>query len=113
MIGLPQLYYIDSRLRQIFPAHSDTPFGGLNIIMCGDFYQLPPVGMSPLYDIKPAVKAEIIQAQSLYQCFDRTIQLTRIMRQQGEDEESVQFRTLLEGLRHGNITDASYELLLY
>ena len=112
MIGLPQLYYIDSRLRQIFPAHSDTPFGGLNIIMCGDFYQLPPVGMSPLYDIKPAVKAEIIQAQSLYQCFDRTIQLTRIMRQQGEDEESVQFRTLLEGLRHGNITDASYELLL-
>ena len=112
MIGLLQLFYIDHRLREIFPNRSDEPFGGMNIILCGDFYQLPPVAMSPLYDTRPATKVEIAQAQVLYKRFDRTVRLTTIMRQQGEDEESVQFRTVLDGLRHGDITEAGFEFLL-
>jgi hypothetical protein len=37
------LSHIDSRLRQIFD--NDSPFGGLAIILMGDFFQLPPVGL--------------------------------------------------------------------
>ena len=45
--------------------------------------------MSPLYDTRTVVKPEIVWAQSFYRLFDRTIRLTVIMRQQGEDEESI------------------------
>jgi hypothetical protein len=41
------LSHIDSRLRQIFD--NDSPFGGLAIILMGDFFQLPPVGGKPLF----------------------------------------------------------------
>ena len=37
MIGLLELYQIDVRLKQIFPNHSDEPFGGMNVLLCGDF----------------------------------------------------------------------------
>ncbi|KAJ5409432.1 uncharacterized protein N7487_003791 [Penicillium crustosum] len=49
MISLRQLYWIDQRCRQIFPESRNVPFGGLNIILAGDFYQLPPVFNKPLY----------------------------------------------------------------
>lgn len=43
MIALRMLHYIDRRCRQAFPDRCDEPFGGLNIILAGDFFQLPPV----------------------------------------------------------------------
>ena len=111
MIGLPELYQIDVRLKQIFPNHSDEPFRGMNVLLCGDFYQLPPVGASPLYDTRPAVKIELTAAKELYQWFDETVQLAQIMRQQGEDNSSIQFRTLLQGLRLGEMTDENCQFL--
>ena len=48
MISLKTMGFIDSRLRQIFPS-SNEPFGGVSLILMGNFYQLPPVGGKPLY----------------------------------------------------------------
>ena len=33
----------------MFPGRSSQPFGGISLILVGDFGQLPPVGDTPLY----------------------------------------------------------------
>ncbi len=38
MISLKTLSIIDDRLRSIYPESSHLPFGGLNILLCGDFF---------------------------------------------------------------------------
>ena len=91
MIGLLGLFQIDVRLKQIFLNHSNEPFEGMNILLCGDFYQLPPVSASSLYDTQPAVKIELTTAKELYQRFNKTVQLAQIMHQQGEDNSFIQF----------------------
>jgi hypothetical protein len=37
MTNLKTLSLIDDRLRAILPASSDRPFGGLNVLLGGDF----------------------------------------------------------------------------
>ena len=90
MINLKMLSLIDDRLRVIFPATSHLPFGDMNILISGDFYQLPPVGGKPLYSLR-ASHVDEIKGQQLCRAFDKTIRLTQIMRQLVDDPVSVQF----------------------
>ncbi len=91
MIGLSELYQIDVRLKQIFLNCSNKLFKGMNILLCDDFYQLPSVDASSLYDTQPALKIELTTAKELYQRLNETVQLTQIMCQQGEDNSFIQF----------------------
>jgi ATP-dependent DNA helicase PIF1 len=110
MIDLKILSIIDDRLRLIFPDSGDQAFGGVNVLLCGDFFQLPPVNGRPLYATK-VTGPVAMKGQGLYQSFDRTIQLTQVMRQQGEDETTIRFRTALSELRESKLSKLSWELL--
>ena len=48
MIACHELYCISSQLSKVTNDHN-KPFGGKNIILAGDFAQLPPTNGSPLY----------------------------------------------------------------
>ena len=101
MIDTKTLSLIDNRLRAILPATSDLPFAGMNVLLCGDFFQLPPVGGKPLYSLR----------HSRNQVFDKTIRPTQVMRQQGEDDTSIKFRLALSELWVSRVSRESWELL--
>ena len=71
MMGKAMLHAIDRRLRQARPAKKDTAFGGISIMITGDFRQLPPVGDSPLYECTPGKTKDEIQGRLLYTLFDK------------------------------------------
>jgi hypothetical protein len=48
MIDLKMLFLIDTRLWAICLQNNQL-FDGVNILLCGDFYQLPPMSGQPLY----------------------------------------------------------------
>jgi len=110
MLSLKQLGWLDRRCRQIFPNCANEVFGGLNIILCGDFFQLPPVGSKPLFSTLDGSVDEV-QGRRAYRSFDKTIELDVIMRQQGDSEEQQDFRNALQGLRHSCVTLKHWETL--
>jgi ATP-dependent DNA helicase PIF1 len=110
MIGLDILSLVDERLRAAKPTFSYLPFGGINILLCGDFFQLPPVTGTPLFSTS-AISLNSKRGLELYRAFDRTVRLTELMRQNGIDNESVLFRTALKELRESKLSKSSWELL--
>jgi ATP-dependent DNA helicase PIF1 len=111
IIDLRCLLLIDNRLRAILPDNASYPFGGLNILLCSNFFQLPPVGRRALYVSVNKTNIEAIKSQQLYRSFDQTVRLTQVIRQQGEDDISIRFRVALGELRIGKLSKESWELL--
>ena len=110
MIDIKMLFLINNRLQAILPACKDRPFRGVNILLCRDFFQLPPVGGQPLYSLKHS-HINAIKGHHLYQVFNCTIWLVQVIQQQGEDKISTKFRLALSKLQVSQLSQGSWELL--
>ena len=109
MMGLFRLYTIHKRLCE---AKGVTlPFGGVAIILMGDFAQLPPVLDTPMYSPPEKVRKTFVltTALSLFKLFEKTVVLDQIMRQQGDDQKD--FRDLLSKLSEGKFGKKDWEKL--
>ncbi|KAM4062958.1 PIF1-like helicase [Hirsutella rhossiliensis] len=109
MLGLEQLARIDSRLRQAFPQRNLEFFGGVSVVLVGDFFQLPPVRQKPLYSTSTGLSSLERRGQVAYRLFDRTVFLTTAQRQAGDDQ--AQFRQALQELRDVKLSIPSWNLL--
>ena len=97
---------LDHHLRQIFPQQP-RPFGGLNIVLCGDPAQLPPVLAQPVY----AHRGPTRHLAARFHLFDKVIELDQPFRQAGNDETQKQFRLVLRRVADCNGTDDDWKWL--
>ena len=79
MVSSDLFLRIHARLLEIFDCKTGEPFAGIPILVCGDFYQLPPVKGTPVYLLVDD-RLEKLQSYKLWQMF-KLIELTEIMRQ--------------------------------
>lgn len=80
MIGHKLFGAIDRRLRQSNPQGRSEFFGGLGIVLMGDFGQLSPVSDTPLYK-NPTGATLANQGREAYLSIDKTYVLTQVYRQ--------------------------------
>ncbi len=111
MVGRKIFGQVDKRLRQVFPHQADQLFGGCSCLLFGDFGQLPPVMDLPLYTtVSRSAMSDL--GSSAYQLFDRAVVLKQVMRQSGQDQSQVLFRSILRRLRDGQITTDDWQHLM-
>jgi len=77
------------------------PFGGLQLILCGDFFQLPPVSLGKFGS------KFVFESAAWTRCNIQTVELTEVVRQAGD----LQFVNLLNQVRLGLCTEATAHLL--
>ena len=106
MVGQEEFAYIDQRLRKI-TANAEKAFGGLHMIIVGDFAQLPPVGDTALWIDRCSRTTERKRwGHFLYKSFDKAVVLTDIVRQ----KNSV-FIKMLESARNAQWSQQQWRFL--
>jgi ATP-dependent exoDNAse (exonuclease V) alpha subunit len=112
MLGQKSLYWIDQRTKQL-TGRLKEPFGGLSVILCGDFGQLPPVKDRAMFKTSKALfKSQIhIAGEGLYKLFNKVIILTEQKRVNGGSREDQQFRDALLRLHDGASSHQDFTLL--
>lgn len=102
MLSADLFVAMDRRLREL--RHQDVPFGGVQLVMCCDPFQLPPVSTVP------GKKEQF--------CFENPLFLQMIedggvfvLRDSKRHENDPQFCGLLNNLRFGSLSVADTELL--
>ena len=98
MVSSVLFYQVNQQLNEIFGYSGNEPFAGLPVIVCGGFFQLPPVKGLPVYSSAASIKGFI--ALDLWRKF-QMVELTKVMRQRGDFE----FIILLKKIREGEIND--------
>lgn len=116
MLGCEMLHNISRALTEA--KGTTDAFGGVNIILAGDFAQLPPIGDTRLYkDINTSCleAASTNRAQGkilgrlLWLSFETIVFLHETMRQSGE--ENAEFVELLQRLRDGCCNESDFDVL--
>ncbi|MCP3661881.1 MAG: AAA family ATPase [Gammaproteobacteria bacterium] len=106
-IGAHYMFMLNSRLQQIFT--STLPFGGLSVVLMGDFAQLSPVGDHALFMPVGSWSVQQLAGHAAFtDNFTSVICLEASVRQ-GNDPA---FRDLLQQMARGPLSDAQVEMLL-
>ncbi len=106
MVRADMFDYIDRLLR--FVKGNDLPFGGIQVIAVGDFFQLPPVVIGPeKFQLKRAgYRSPFAFSADVFDSF-KVLELTEVLRQVGDPT----FIKLLDSARMGSVTPNDLRLL--
>jgi len=108
MIACHELYAISAQLSKVTNEHN-KPFGGKNIILAGDFAQLPPTTGSPLYSniVSKTQKSTMSKRDQestigkiLWHQITTVVILTQNMRQTNMSDNDKKFRLALTNMRY-------------
>lgn len=114
MISSQFFGFIDESLKT-GKSINTKPFGGVNVILFGDFYQLPPVMGEPLYK-EPVLttakdarqkdsQAKAVVGHNLFSFFDKAIILDEQLRQ-GDDGK---FAKIVQHVRYGEGDEMDFD----
>ena len=106
-LSIPLFAALDHQLRKIFPAKADKPFGGMNIVLCGDPAQLAPVRGQPVY----ARQTNGCPQPTCFHLFRTVVELDQPFRQTGTDTTQVRFRELLRRVAHCHADEHDWQWL--
>ena len=95
----PELFGMMDEILRAF-KEPFAPFGGVQVIVCGDFFQLPPVSREPK-EKRFAWQANVWRDLNFSSCYLQT-------KFRQDDDRLI---TLLDDIRVGNISKESYELI--
>lgn len=95
-----RLDIVDIVLRRI--RETDEPFGGMQVVLCGDFFQLPPVNRGDSKQGGFITSSDVWNSGSFVVCY-----LEKQYRQADDDE----YRDILNGIRAGSLRRSQLELL--
>ena len=113
MISLKELCEIDQCCREV-KNNYDSTFGGISVVvLCGDFYQMPPVSGHALYwnlegkrEIDDMEEEDLRETDErwgkrLWELFDTVVLLTEQMRQ----AEDAEYHEILVRARAGELKE--------
>ncbi|KAF7784570.1 hypothetical protein Agabi119p4_735 [Agaricus bisporus var. burnettii] len=102
MIDGPLFDYLEVIARKL--RNSTQPFGGIQLVLCGDFCQLPPV---PRKDMKgiPIPATFAFEAQAWNSCVGAPMMLTKVFRQKDET-----FSMMLNEMRYGRMQESTIQI---
>ena len=120
MLDCRALNLISAKLNEGMDKY-DLSFGGKNVILAGDFAQLPPActgyslyahGVRTTIHTTSSAKAqEESMGKFLWHTFTTVVILRQNMRQKSQTKMDAKFRTMLENLRYKSCTDDDIALL--
>ena len=73
--------WVDKRLHQA-TTHLDIPFGGISVILIGNFAQIPPVGDRPLFS-----QGVGSHGYTMYNLFTKVVILDQIIRRSADSNK--------------------------
>src|SRR6266540_3266875 len=119
MLSARDLYRISYQLAHTFNK-PELPFGGMNMVFCGDFAQLPPVPggeYKSLYSHTIGALGTTLASQeeaigkALWHQITIVVILRQNMRQRTQTKQDGELRTALENMRYKSCTPADIDFL--